>query len=242
MPIESQEGRKKMAILHHDSGPRRQKPSKEKGASGKHGEKPVRIGVFGVFKEAASEWSEDKASRLAAALSYYTIFSIAPLLIIAIAVAGLVFGQEAAPTRFRRDRRHRGRSGRPGHPGHGEGAANPSAGIIATVVGVVTLLLGASGAFGQLQDALNTIWEVAQAGPGRQGFLRTASPLLLHGAGHRLPAAGVLGAERRPGGAWASSSSGFLPVPAAALRALNLGVSFAVIACSSPSSTRCCRT
>lgn len=53
-------------------------------------------GIFGLLKTTASEWSEDKCSRLAAALAYYTIFSLAPLLIIAIAVAGAVFGEEAA--------------------------------------------------------------------------------------------------------------------------------------------------
>ena len=52
--------------------------------------------LLGVIKQTASEWSEDKVPRLSAALSYYTIFSLAPLLLIAISVAGLVFGEEAA--------------------------------------------------------------------------------------------------------------------------------------------------
>jgi membrane protein len=52
--------------------------------------------VWTLLKKTVQEWSEDKASRLAAALSYYTIFSLAPLLVIVIAIAGLVFGEEAA--------------------------------------------------------------------------------------------------------------------------------------------------
>lgn len=52
--------------------------------------------IWKLFQETFKEWSEDKASRLAAALAYYTIFSIAPLLIIVIAIAGAVFGEEAA--------------------------------------------------------------------------------------------------------------------------------------------------
>src|SRR5688572_33089705 len=111
--------------------------------------------LLSLLKETASEWSADKASRLAAALSYYTIFSIAPLLVIAIAVAGLVFGQEAASNQiFHQIRGFVGDAGALAIQGMVEGAGKKGAGIVATVVGVVTLLLGASGAIGQLQDAL----------------------------------------------------------------------------------------
>jgi membrane protein len=119
-------------------------------------------GLWGLLKETVQDWSEDKASRLAAALAYFTIFSLAPLLVIVIAIAGLVFGREAAQNQL---------SGQiqdlVGQQGAGmiqtmiQNTSKPSTSIIATIIGVITLLLGASGVFGALQDALNTIWEVA---------------------------------------------------------------------------------
>ena len=123
--------------------------------------------IWLLLKETFSEWSEDKASRLAAALAYYTIFSIAPLLIIAIAVAGLAFGQEAA--RGQLDRQIQGLVGQQSAEliqTMVESASKPTSGIIATVIAIATILFGASGLFGQLQDALNTIWEV-EPKPGR---------------------------------------------------------------------------
>lgn len=130
--------------------------------------------VWDLLKETFSDWSEDKASRLAAALAYYTIFSIAPLIIIVIAVAGLVFGREAVQGQIQGQIQ-----GLVGEQGAGlvqemvKGASNQSTGIIATVIGVVTLLFGATGVFGQLQDALNTIWEVTpKPGRGLLGIIR----------------------------------------------------------------------
>jgi membrane protein len=123
--------------------------------------------ILPLLKETFASWSEDKAPRLAAALAYYTLFSIAPLVIIAIAVAGLAFGDEAA--RGQLDDQIRNTVG----PKAAEAiqdmvrnASRPSHGILASVIGVLTLLFGAAGVFGQLKDALNTIWEVAPA-PGR---------------------------------------------------------------------------
>ena len=117
--------------------------------------------IFELLKETYNEWSEDKAARLAAALAYYTVFSLAPLLIIAIAVAGLVFGQEAA--RGQLDNQIQSLVGQQSAEliqTMVESASKPKSGIIATVIAIVTILFGASGLFGQLQDALNTIWEV----------------------------------------------------------------------------------
>lgn len=119
--------------------------------------------LWSLIKETFAEWSEDKASRLAAALSYYTIFSLAPLLVIAIAIAGFVFGEAAAQGAIVRQM-----SGLLGQEGAQQiqtmiqNANRPGAGIVATIVGVVTLLLGATGVFGALQDAMDTIWEVKQ--------------------------------------------------------------------------------
>jgi membrane protein len=126
---------------------------------------PNRLGNMGkylrLFKETAREFSEDKVPRLGAALAYYTIFSIGPLLLIAVAMAGLFLGQEAARGQIS------GELGKFFGPEMAksleemiEAAAKPKTGRLATIVGILTLMLGASGVFGQLKDALNTIWNV----------------------------------------------------------------------------------
>ncbi|MBE9205870.1 YihY/virulence factor BrkB family protein [Nostoc sp. LEGE 06077] len=123
--------------------------------------------IVGLFQETFQEWSEDKASRLAAALAYYTIFSIAPLLIIVIAIAGAVFGEEAA--RGEIVRQIQGLVGRDGAEFIEiaiRNASQPKTGAIASIISILLLLLGATGLFTELQDALNTIWEV-QPKPGR---------------------------------------------------------------------------
>lgn len=124
--------------------------------------------LFALLKDTVGDWLKVKAPRLAAALAYYTAFSLAPLLIILIAIAGLAFGREAAQGQILGPLQ--GVLGPQG--GHTlqsliAASSKPSSGIIATIIGIVTLLLGASGVFGQLQDALNTIWEVpAKASAG----------------------------------------------------------------------------
>jgi membrane protein len=131
-------------------------------------------GYWPVVKDAATEWLADKAPRLGAALAYYTIFSIAPLLVIAIAVAGLVFGAEAAQGQVSRQIEHLvGKEGGQAVEAMVQAANKPGTGTLASVLGVVMLLVGATGLFGQLQDALNTVWEV-QPKPGRGvwGFVR----------------------------------------------------------------------
>lgn len=115
-----------------------------------------------IAKETFQEWREDKASRLAAALAYYTIFSIPPLLLIALAIAGQFFGTEAARAEIRNQIGQLAGSTASDAIGQIlENASRPEGGLIATVVGVIVLLFGASGVFAQLQDAMNTIWEVA---------------------------------------------------------------------------------
>lgn len=125
------------------------------------------------MKKTFSQWSEDHALRLAAALAYYSTFSIAPLLVIAIGVAGWFFGPEAA--RGQLDEQLRGTIGPEAAQAVAtmiKSASKPSSTITATILGLVTLLLGASGVFGQLKDALNTVWEVqTKSGQGIKGFI-----------------------------------------------------------------------
>ncbi|MGI8503553.1 MAG: YihY/virulence factor BrkB family protein [Hassallia sp.] len=123
--------------------------------------------ILGLFQETFQEWSNDKASRLSAALAYYTIFSIAPLLIIVIAIAGAVFGEEAASGQiFAQIQGLVGEAGAKVIQEAIKNASQPKQGAIASIISVVVLIFGATGLFTELQDALNTIWEV-QPKPGR---------------------------------------------------------------------------
>src|ERR1051325_5454300 len=129
---------------------------------------------MGVLKQSFTEVGEDKVVRLSAALAYYAIFSIAPLIIIVMSVAGLVFGTEAVTGQLQGQMRGVvGDQGAQMIESMISAARKPHESIVATVIGVATLLLGASGVFGQLQDALNTIWEVKpKPGRGILGMLR----------------------------------------------------------------------
>jgi membrane protein len=130
---------------------------------------------LGLFRGAFSAFIEDKALRLSAALAYYSLFSIAPLLVISIAVAGMFLGDEAASGEI-----HGAVKGYVGEQAAAsvqsmvESAAKPRAGAMATVIGSVTMLLGAAGVLGQLKDALNTIWGVEiEKGAGIAYHIRT---------------------------------------------------------------------
>jgi membrane protein len=131
-----------------------------------------------LVREAASEWSNDKAPRLGAALSYYTIFSLAPVLLLVIAVAGLVFGNRAAEGKI--VDQFGGLLGTEAAKVIQtmlERVSNRGRGILATVIGSVTLIVGATGVMVELQDALNTVWKVV-ARPGR-GLTRILRDRLL---------------------------------------------------------------
>ena len=108
-------------------------------------------------------WKEDKASRLAAALAYYTILSLPPLLIIIIAITGLFWQREAVQSLVTAQMEGLiGTEGRTFITDMLTSASNTARGIFATIVGVITLLVGALGAFNELHNALNTIWEVRE--------------------------------------------------------------------------------
>ena len=120
-----------------------------------------------IAKQAGSEWLSDKAPRLGAALAFYITFSMAPLLVLVMAIAGFVFGREAAAGELTNQLRDLvGEQGGAAIQSMIASANKPSTGIIATVTSVVVLLFGAAGLFSQLQDALNTIWGVQPPGGG----------------------------------------------------------------------------
>jgi membrane protein len=117
--------------------------------------------MIDLIKETYTAWSGDKAERMAASLAYYTLFSFAPLVVVAVAVAGFVFGEEAARGQIARQFRDMlGPQAAEAVQSMIAAAYKPSSGIIATIIGVATLLAGAAGLFAQLQDAFNTIWRV----------------------------------------------------------------------------------
>ena len=117
--------------------------------------------TMAILRETFSQWIAERAQRMAASLAFYTTFSLAPLMIIVVAIAGLVFGQEAAQGRLVGQIEHLiGTEGARTVESLIESARKPATGIMAGLVGIATMLFGASGVFGELQDSLNTIWNV----------------------------------------------------------------------------------
>jgi membrane protein len=117
--------------------------------------------AYVLIKRACSAWADDNAPSRGAALAFYTVFSLAPVLMVAISVAGLAFGQKAAENEFVRQLQGLlGDTGARAVQTILQSAQRPTLGIIASAFGIGTLLVGASGAFVELQDALNTIWKV----------------------------------------------------------------------------------
>ena len=119
--------------------------------------------LWSLLRQAVDAWVDDYAPSMGAALAYYTLFSIAPLLLIVIAVAGLAFGDQAA-----RGEIFEQLNGLMGPEGAGavekllQSADRPAEGVVATLTGVVLLVLGASTVFGELQNALDRIWRAPE--------------------------------------------------------------------------------
>src|SRR5438874_7996963 len=132
---------------------------------------------FGLFKQTFSEWLEDKAPQLGAALAYYTVFSLAPLILVLLAIVGLIFRNDpgGAWNRITEQMSYfLDKSAVEVVQNIAQKAAQPNKSVLATIIGVLLALFGASGVFGQLQDALNTVWGVkAKPGGGIWGFLRS---------------------------------------------------------------------
>ena len=115
--------------------------------------------LWALTKESASAWVDDYASSMGAALAYYSLFSIAPLLLIAITIAGLFFGAEAARGEILEQMRGLiGDEGAVALEGLLKSASQPKNSVIGMVTGVALLVLGATTAFNELQSALDRIW------------------------------------------------------------------------------------
>ncbi|MBD0315239.1 MAG: YihY/virulence factor BrkB family protein [Nitrospiraceae bacterium] len=186
--------------------------------------------LWPLLKEAASDWSHDRAPRLGAALAYYTVFSIVPLLIIIIAVIGLVFGQDAAQGAIMQHIASLvGEQSAATLKDMIQRADEPSTGILATIIAVGTALLGASGFFGELQSALNTVWGLQpKEGLGIWGYIRSRflSMATVLGTAFLLLVSLLLTAAVSSVGKW---FGGLLPLPELVLQAINVLLSFIVI-------------
>jgi membrane protein len=120
----------------------------------------TRKDLWPTLKETVTDWQDDKAPKLAAALAYYTVISLAPLLVITIKLVGLVFRNEPEHSV---EQQFSGLTGGVGSDTIADivkHAGQEGSGTIATIMSIAVLLFGASGVFGELQDSLNTIWEV----------------------------------------------------------------------------------
>ncbi len=183
-----------------------------------------------LLKDVFQQYGEDKVARLAAALAYYTLFSLAPLLVIIIAIAGLVFGQQAAQNHIVNQISGLvGQSSATAIQAMIRGASQRGTSIFATVIGVIFLILGATGVFGQLQESLNTIWEVTPK-PGRNVWSllreRFLSFAMVLGIGFLLLVSLVLSAGLS---ALTGYVSGFLPGTGWVLQIVDFLVSFIII-------------
>lgn len=130
--------------------------------------------AWDLVKETFSEWSSDQGPRLGAALSYYTVFSLAPVLLIVISVAGLVYGRQAVEGRIVTQLRDLlGPQGAQLVQSALARASAHKAGVVSTIVGVGTLILGATGVMVELQGALNQVWKVIpRPGQAVRSFVR----------------------------------------------------------------------
>jgi membrane protein len=187
--------------------------------------------AWAITKAIVGGYFSDQVPRLAAALSYYTVFSIAPLLIIATAIAGLIFGREAAQGQIVDQIGGLvGKDGAEAIENLVKGASREGSGILATVIGFGVLAVGASGVFGELQTSLNQIWGVkAKAGSGILALLRARflSFSMVLGTGFLLLVSLLISAGLAALGAWLGAR---WPEAKVAVHWLNVGISFTVVA------------
>jgi membrane protein len=122
--------------------------------------------ILQIFAGALKAWWDDDALRLGASLAYYTLFAIAPVLLVAIGIAGLVFNTDTVRGEIVNQLDHLvGREGARAVQSLLDGASQRRAGIVATAIGSVAFVIAATGAFLELQAALNTVWRV-KSNPG----------------------------------------------------------------------------
>ena len=185
--------------------------------------------MWPLLRATMSDWYEDRAQRIGAALAYYTIFALAPGLVIVMALAGLMLGPGAESQIIGQFHELIGEQGATAIEATIRSARNETLGATGTALALVPLVFGLWGVFGELQDGLNTIWGVTPK-PGRRmrDILKERfwSFAMVVGIGFVLLVSLVLSA-------WLAAVSTYvgnlLPAPAATLEALNFVISFVVI-------------
>jgi membrane protein len=185
--------------------------------------------VLALVRETFSRWSSDAAPRMAAALSYYAAFSIAPLLILAISIAGLVLGHDAAQGRIVEQI-----GGLVGTKSAAaiqdmlQAANRPSKGIVLTIVGIVSLIAGATGVLSELKSGLNTIWRTREPSDVKEVVKKNAIFLvMILGIGFLLTVSLVLSAALAGLGRFLS---GLLPASELILHSIDLFLSAGIVA------------
>ena len=129
--------------------------------------------ITGLLKQTYQDWSDHHSQTMGASLAYFTVLSLAPLLVIAVAIAGLAFGKKAVEGLIVYQIGDLvGVAGAQAIQNILANAKSPSQGIIATALGFLTLLVGASGVFNELRNALNKIWDVKTSSSGLRGMLK----------------------------------------------------------------------
>ena len=180
--------------------------------------------------DAAYGWINDRAPTMGAAIAYYTIFSVAPTVILIIAVAGFTYGEEAAAGALYRELR-----GMVGAESAAtiqklvESANQPRTGAVATAIGLITLFIGATTVFGELQSSLNVIWKAEPLKSSTWWILlrtRLLSLSLVFGIGFLLTVSLVVSAAISALGEFVNSFAGGTEF---FLQSLNFVVSFAVV-------------
>jgi membrane protein len=183
--------------------------------------------VYALSRQAVGAWIDDYAPSMGAAIAYYTVFSIAPLLLIVIAVGGLVFGREAVQGQIVAQMSGLiGESGAVAIQGLIESASSPARGLAATLISVAVLVIGATSVFSELQSALDRIWRVPV--PPRQNSVwkllrgRVLSFGLILGLGFMMMVSLVVSAALAAFGKW---SRGVIPGWENLLQGANLCIS-----------------
>jgi membrane protein len=191
----------------------------------------MKVGTaFSFVRDTFKEWNDDDALDLGAALSYYTLFSLAPMLLVVIAIAGIFFGREAVQGQL--VGQIGGLVGKQGGEAIQTMVANAGkhgSGVLATVIAVVTILFGATGVFGQLQKTLNRIWDVEpRPDRGVKGLLKARALAfgMLLGIGFLLLVSLVVSTALS---AVDTYLNGLFPGAAIILRILSFVLSFAVV-------------
>jgi membrane protein len=186
--------------------------------------------IWSILRKTFAAWNEHEAPRLGAALAFYTILSLAPLVIIVLAIVALVFGHATAQSQLLGQVESMiGHQGSEAVKGMIEQAQKPASGTVASIIGVITLLFGASGVFGELRSALNRMWDVKRGIEGglwatiKQRFFSFGTVLAV---GFLLLVSLTISAALSALGTY---FGGFLPVPEFLLSAIDVVVSLAGI-------------